>query len=110
MSQRKISPKVKLEIDNYLKALKTDKLPIQSVFLFGSFAKGRQRQWSDIDLCVVSPKFKDSVSANQYLWSKRVIQDVRYVIEPVGFNPKEFTDNYNSLVQEIKRTGIKVAV
>ncbi len=108
MPREKISLKVKSEIDNYLQQLRADGLPIQSVFLFGSYAKGNIRQWSDIDLCVVSPKFKDSVSANQYLWSKRVIRDVNYAIEPIGFSPREFSDNYNSLVQEIKRTGIRV--
>ena len=33
-------------------------LPDAKVYLFGSFANGTQREDSDIDLCVVVPKFE----------------------------------------------------
>ncbi len=108
MAKKTISKNVIREINNYIAALKADKLPIKKVVLFGSLAKGTGRKWSDIDLCVVSPKFKNAWEALDYLWSKREINDVRYVIEPVGFSPKDFNDKFDGLINEIKKTGIEM--
>lgn len=110
MVKKAIPKKVNTEIERYVKVLREDKLPISKVILFGSYAKGTQKKWSDIDLCIVSPKFENANSAMQYLWLKRKIRDVDYAIEPVGFSPKDFSDKYDSLVQEIKKTGIQVNV
>ncbi len=108
MVKKAISKKVEREIDRFINILKADKLPIKKVILFGSYAKGKQRRWSDIDLCVISPKFKNPWEAMEYLWLKRKISDTRYVIEPIGFNPVDFDDKYNSLIHEIKTTGIEI--
>ncbi|MBA3046947.1 nucleotidyltransferase domain-containing protein [Patescibacteria group bacterium] len=110
MHRKKIPKKVSAEIKRYVKTLQEDDLPVKKVILFGSFAKGRQREWSDIDLCIISPKFKDAWSALEYLWSKRKIFDIKYTIEPIGFSPKDFQDKYDSLIQEIKTTGIEIPV
>lgn len=110
MAGKRIPKKVEKEIERYLGILKEDKLPINKVFLYGSFTRGSQYKWSDIDLCVISPKFKDSFEASQYLWKKRKIFDINYTNEPVGFTLKDFNDKYNSLASEIKKTGIEVCV
>lgn len=110
MVRKRIPKKVGREIEKYLDILKKDSLPINKVILFGSFASGSQRKWSDIDLCVVSPKFKNSFEASQYLWKKRKIFDLNYTIEPVGFTLKDFNDKYDSLANEIRRTGVEVKV
>ena len=109
MAKKAIPQKVKKEIKCYLDTLKADKLFIQSVFLFGSQARGTQRKGSDIDLCIISPKFENASDALQYLWSKRKIYDVNYTIEPIGFSPREFREN-SSLISEIKKTGIEITV
>lgn len=108
MVKKRILKKVKKEIDEYVEILKKDKLPIEKVILFGSFAKGTQHKWSDIDLCIVSPKFKDAFKALQYLWLKRE-KDSGLTIEPVGFSPEDIKDKYNSLISEIRRTGIEIS-
>ena len=108
MVKKTISKKVKKEIIDYIKILKDDKLPIEKVILFGSYAKGKQHKWSDIDLCIISPKFKNSWQALQYLWSKR-INNSGLTIEPMGFNPKDFK-NKDSLICEIQRAGIEIKI
>ena len=108
MPKKAISKKVKTQIDKYVDLLKQDNLPIKKVILFGSYAKGTQGEWSDIDLCVISPKFKSSWDALNYLWDKRIIFDTKYTIEPIGFNPKDFNDKYSFLINEIKTTGIEI--
>jgi len=108
MAKTTIPQEVKRQVDNFVSVLRKDKLPIEKALIFGSYAKGRQNRFSDIDLCIISPKFKDSLEALQYLWLKRKeIKDS--VIEPVGFNPKDFSEN-SSLVGEIKRTGTEIEV
>lgn len=107
MVKKTISKKVKKEIDKYIEILKEDKLPIKEVILYGSYAKGNPRRWSDIDLCIVSSKFKNSGETMEYLWKKRKIFDVNYAIEPIGFSPKDFRES-NSLIEEIKKTGIRI--
>jgi len=110
MATKSIPKEVKKEINNFVEILKKDKLPIKKVYLYGSYAKGSQHEWSDIDLCIISPQFKDSWKALNYLWSRRKISDVRYAIEPIGFSPEEFNDKYGSLVDEIKKHGIEIKV
>ncbi|MEK9130156.1 MAG: hypothetical protein AAB526_02055 [Patescibacteria group bacterium] len=41
MLKKTIPQKVKKEINEYIKILKDDKLPIKKVILFGSFVKGK---------------------------------------------------------------------
>ena len=94
-------------IQAYLDVLEKEKLPIERVFLFGSYAKKKARRWSDIDVCIISPKFRDRCHAIDYLWKKRRDEDVEHGIEPVGFNPKDFIDE-DPLAWEIKTTGIEI--
>ena len=110
MVRKTIPNQVKQEIKQYIQILKQDKLPITKAILYGSYAKNKQNEWSDIDLCIVSPRFKNSFSALNYLWMKRKIFDPRYAIEPIGFTPQDFTNKYDSLINEIKTTGIEIKI
>ena len=62
--------KIKSYIRDYLTVLQEDGLPIERVFLFGSYATGHHRKWSDIDVCVISPRFGKKVDPYEYLWTK----------------------------------------
>jgi len=108
MSKKRIPEKIKKEINEYIQILKKDKLPIKKVILFGSYAKGTQHKWSDIDLCIVSPKFKNAFKALEYLSLKKPF-NTKYTIGPIGFTPKDLQDKYNSLIYEIKTTGIEIS-
>ncbi|MFA6296923.1 MAG: nucleotidyltransferase domain-containing protein [Patescibacteria group bacterium] len=99
-----MTKKVKKSIEQYINILKKDNLPINEVILFGSQAKDQAHEWSDIDICVISPKFKDSFKALHYLLKKSYeVED--NIIEPHPFNPKDFSNNNDPLVWEIKQTG-----
>ncbi len=84
-------------------------MPIKKAILFGSYAKGKQHKWSDIDLCIISPKFKDAFYALNYLSLKKPF-NTKYTIGPVGFSPKDFKDKYSSFIHEIKTTGIEISI
>jgi predicted nucleotidyltransferase len=90
----------------YLKALEEAGIHLASVYLFGSFATGTSREWSDIDVAVVS----DDFSGDPYedgLRLMRLMWDVDVRIEPHPFRPEDFTSD-NPWVAEIMRTGIKI--
>jgi len=108
MAKKRIPAKIEKKISDYIDILKKDSLPVSKVFLFGSYARGTQHRWSDIDLCVVSPKFSDFVDDTQYLFLKRADNTIP-CIEPIGLNPKDFRAP-SALVQEITKHGIEVRV
>ncbi len=107
MVKRKLSEKVIQEVNKYVAVLKHDKLPIDAVYVFGSYAKGKERTDSDVDVAIISPQFKDSWEAMQYLWRIRPA-DLEMSIEPVGFSPIDFESKYSSLINEIKMYGVEV--
>lgn len=45
-------------VKKYADKLKTEKYPFSAIYLFGSFAKGAPRKWSDIDVAVVSKEME----------------------------------------------------
>lgn len=106
MAQKSISLKnAKRYAHEYLDYLETEyKLPIKSAYLFGSFATGKTREWSDIDVCIVSPKFK-RVDPLVYLWTKRRSTDIRRGIEPIGIHPDDFVEE-NPIAYQVKKFGV----
>jgi len=107
MAKKQLPKKIIEQVREFKKILQADKLPVKDVYVFGSYAKGTAGKDSDIDVAVISPKFKDSWSALSYLYAK-LPYGVGWAIEPVGFNPKEFADKYSTLIYEIKTHGVKV--
>ena len=98
---------VEKKVQSYLRYLATNRrLPITQAYLFGSYAHGTPHAWSDIDLCIVSPQFRNSYTALASLWQWRRPEDTG--IEPVGFDSRTFQKNL-PLVAEIRRTGKKIS-
>jgi len=98
---------VKKILLRYKHALENDNFPVSKIILYGSYAKGGSRPYSDIDVCVISDKFlRNKDHYETYLWKKVLGVDRR--IEPVGYHPKDF-NSLDPLVYEIKKHGIEVA-
>lgn len=106
MAQKSISlAEAKKYAGEYIDYLKEEhKLPIKSAYLFGSFATGKNRDWSDVDVCVVSPKFK-GINPLVYLWTKLRDIDTERGIEPIGIHPKDFVEE-NPIAYQVKRFGV----
>ncbi len=109
MAKKRIPKKILKEVDQYVESLRQARLPIAGVYVFGSYAKGTPRQWSDIDVCVVSRRFTDAWEALRYLLKRVQPNGNPYqpTIEPIGFSPRDFREG-SSLINEIKQTGIKI--
>ena len=109
MAKQKISKKIENIAKDYVKHLQKNGLFINEVFIYGSHAKGLDKKWSDIDICIISNDFKKSIDPLTYLWSQKRNKDINAIISPVGFHPKDFI-NENPLVWEIKKTGVAISI
>ena len=88
----------------YELALTGNNIPVNAIYLFGSYAKGRARPGSDIDFCVVSNAFgkndfREMVIINQI--AKRVAPE----IEAFPIAEKELKNRSNPFIKEALRTG-----
>lgn len=84
----------------------THNLPIVEAYVFGSYAKNTARNWSDIDVCIISKRFSKTDPLT-YLWKRRREIDIDRGIEPVGITPDGFVDN-NPVAHEVRKYGVKV--
>lgn len=92
---------------DFVRHLEVEGLKVEKAYLFGSYAKKHARAWSDIDVCVVSKKTSDKAGLD-FLWHKRRSVDIERGIEPHFFSAKDFVNEWNPLVYEIKRTGVEL--
>lgn len=93
-------------VEKYVDKLKESKIPLSGVFLFGSFAKGEARKWSDIDVAVFS---KREETDDFIMELGRIVRDVDIRIESHIFSENDLKTVSTPFVEEILRTGIKVA-
>ncbi len=93
-------------VKKYIEELKMHDIPVEEAILFGSFAQGRAREESDIDLAIISSAFTgDRFADRRLIVPLRRGVDSR--IEPMPFRPEQFAEGGN-LIDEIKRTGVHV--
>lgn len=108
MAQKKgIKPEIKKILRKYLTAIDQQGIKIDKAYIFGSFAKGRTKPWSDIDVCLVSSQFGKDIFEEGVMLAK-MARKVDLRIEPHAFNPREFAEKYHPLAAEIKKHGVLV--
>ena len=80
------------------------KVRVSTVILFGSYASGAVRRWSDIDVAIISPAF-----SGMPLWRRQELlaellpeADVR--LSPLAYSPEELSKP-TPFLREIIRTG-----
>ena len=86
-------------------------MPIDKVYLYGSYAKGTQQEDSDVDICFFSESFsaRRTLDVLTELFMLKVKYDKYLLIEPNAFPTSEIY-NDNPFVKEILRYGQEIAV
>ena len=74
-------------------------------YIFGSYAKGTQKENSDIDIAVVLGHMEDFFEVQMELFRRRRRIDLR--IEPYPFDAADFSEN-NPVAAERLNTSIEV--
>ena len=96
--------KIKVEVNNFVNFPQKERIKISQVILFGSYAKGKQKDYSDIDLAVVSPDFgKDTHKEMMFLVHLSLKVSDR--IEAIPIAEKDMLMKYHPLIGEIKKYG-----
>lgn len=93
-------------VEKYADKLKESEIPFSDIYLFGSFAKGEARKWSDIDVAIFSKREETDEFIVQL---GRLLREVDLRIEPHIFSEEDIKTISTPFVKEILSTGIKVA-
>lgn len=97
------------EVKHFVKLMVKAGISYRQIIVFGSHAKGTDKPWSDIDLCVVSDIFgKDRYSERLKLMQLK--DDNSLDIEPHPYNLNDLKDKWDSLASEIRKYGIPIQV
>ncbi len=81
------------------------RIKIRQVILFGSYARGRPRDYSDVDLAIISPDFEGGTKRD-YLLLDRAARDISPLIEAFPYTPRELKKRVKGdFLDEILRTG-----
>ena len=97
-------------IQRYLAALPAFGIHTRRAVLFGSFARGKGDEHSDIDLVVIAPEFDapPELPLIEKLWQATIAADNR--IEPIPCGEREWeTDGSRPIIEMARREGVIVA-
>lgn len=102
----KIPAKIRAIIENYFSVLRANNIPIKNAYLFGSYAKGNNNEWSDIDIALISDSF-EGIRIKDKDKIRRITLSVSSNLEILPFRPDDFSSE-NPLAKEIIETGIRL--
>ncbi|MDR1051583.1 MAG: nucleotidyltransferase domain-containing protein [Deltaproteobacteria bacterium] len=97
---------VRAEARRYAAAAKAV-MPIDCVYLFGSYAKGTARELSDVDIAFFFYGLSDDEIFELQTHLFTLSRDFNAWFEPLAFSISDL-DTDNPFVNEILRTGIKL--
>lgn len=107
MAQKHLSPReIKNIINSLVIDLEAQKIRVDKVILFGSYAHGTPREFSDIDIAVISPSFSNKNIFKIQEDLARILSKYLSRVEPIGYSPEQFDQpDSTTFLGEIKRTG-----
>jgi len=94
-------------VRNYAKEINKNGVNLRKVILFGSFAKGTQHEWSDIDVALVADDFSGVGILDTPRFSHIGIKTPYIRIEPKTY-PTDYFEESDPFIEEIKKTGIEI--
>ena len=87
--------------------LQKRKLPVHQVYLFGSVAKGKTHQWSDIDIAVICDPFRKT-RHEEDMELRLARRGIDSRISPISIHLEDLENHLSTLVHEVKQHGIPV--
>lgn len=92
----------------YLQMIKDLNINIEKAFLFGSYSKNSQGQFSDIDLAIISKDFTDNPLEN---WKRVGQANIKYnLVEPNLYTWEDFKKQDSFLNEEVIKKGIEIPI
>lgn len=98
--------KIKKIVEEYKNELRRHNIRITSVILYGSYAKGNPKSYSDIDLIVISPDLARFPPLKRQELLAELSMNIDAPIEVIGYTPEEIRkSNHTIFGQIIRETG-----
>ncbi len=97
------------KVEAFIQEIKQAGLNIRKAVLFGSYAKGNQREWSDIDVALVADEFTGFGFEDRKFFSGIKIKKEFLDIETRTF-PTSYYEKGDPFIDEIKQTGIEIRI
>jgi predicted nucleotidyltransferase len=106
---RKASTKLRRDIiAHYIDTL-SQKIKVDGVLLFGSYAYGGANRHSDVDLVIISPDFAKQDFWSRVGWLSKMRDKPTYVMamDIFGYTPEEFAkiENQSAIMAKAKKQG-----
>ncbi|MDR0676509.1 MAG: nucleotidyltransferase domain-containing protein [Elusimicrobiota bacterium] len=108
MDKRRIDKEIKNVAIKYAKELKRY-IKLDGLYVFGSYIKGTQHEYSDIDILIVASKFPVNSMIEAMAWAMFIGHKVDIRIEPHPILTKDFLEENSILLDMIKDEMIKIA-
>ena len=92
-------------IKGFIVRLKQE-IPIKGVILFGSYAHGKPKEYSDIDLAVISDWFEGKPKIENMQYLSRIAAAYNSLIEALPFTEEEYRNlDKRSFLASIVKSG-----
>jgi predicted nucleotidyltransferase len=96
---------IRKEVETFLMELENKGVHVEKSYLFGSYAKGEEHEFSDIDLALISQNFNGILHEDIKPFLDLLAK--HYRIQPVTFHPRKLKEG-GPLIEEIMKTGIVI--
>jgi predicted nucleotidyltransferase len=94
-------------VGNYAREVEAQGVHLSTVIMYGSFAKGTQHEWSDIDVALVADKFTGVGFFDKKLFPYIGIKKPYIRIETKTY-PTDYFRCGDPFIEEIKKEGIMI--
>jgi len=95
-------------VRNYASDIEARGVHLCTVILYGSFAKGTQHEWSDIDVALVADEFTGLYLDDKKMFPYVNIKKPYIRIEANTYPTDYFYQGDDPFIEEIIHTGIKI--
>ena len=96
-------------IKKYIRNLQSLGISVQKTILFGSRAKGKFREDSDIDIAVISKEFEIMGLWEKAKYLGRAARGISSPIEALGFSPSQLRKHdQGTMLHEILNSGLEI--
>ncbi len=84
-------------------------IPVDSVYLYGSYARNEARRFSDVDVVVISPSFGHNI-IEETVMLMEIFEKTGLMVEPRAYSREELAEAYpgSFLSEEVINKGIRI--
>jgi predicted nucleotidyltransferase len=98
---------IKKIVSHYARELEKQGIMVSQIILYGSYAKRKPKEYSDIDIAVVSPSFEGlDIFERQEILSK-AHHKFGEPLEPIGFVPEQMKEK-TGFAREVIESGVVI--